>query len=159
MDAVEIRMVDPDDEDARRCVQAYFAELDSRSESGFDPTTGISADRHELIPPAGAFLVAYLDGEPVGCGAVKHAPGRPAEVKRMWVSGSARGHGLGRRLLTELELLATHSGASVAHLETNEALVEAIGMYRSAGYEEVPAFNHEPFAHHWFEKRLDGSGA
>ena len=46
------------------------------------------------------------------------------------------------------------SGATTARLETNRALVEAIEMYRSAGYVEVPAFNDEPFAHHWFEKRL-----
>jgi ribosomal protein S18 acetylase RimI-like enzyme len=72
----------------------------------------------------------------------------------MWVAESARGLGIGRRLLAELEAVATRSGASVARLETNRALVEAIAMYRSAGYDEVPAFNEEPFAHHWFEKRL-----
>jgi hypothetical protein len=46
------------------------------------------------------------------------------------------------------------SGASHARLETNRALVEAIAMYRSAAYVEVPAFNEEPFADYWFEKRL-----
>ena len=46
------------------------------------------------------------------------------------------------------------SGATAARLETNKTLVEAIALYRSAGYVEVPAFNDEPFAHHWFEKRL-----
>ena len=44
------------------------------------------------------------------------------------------------------------------HLETNKTLVEAIALYRSAGYVEVPAFNDEPFAHHWFEKRLPLDG-
>jgi hypothetical protein len=53
-----------------------------------------------------------------------------------------------------LEACAVRSGASTARLETNRALVEAIALYRSAGYVEVPAFNDEPFAHHWFEKRL-----
>ena len=72
----------------------------------------------------------------------------------MWVAESARGLGIGRRLLTELEASAVRSGASTARLETNRELVEAIAMYRSAGYIEVPAFNAEPFAHHWFEKRL-----
>jgi GNAT superfamily N-acetyltransferase len=150
----EIRTVDPTDRDARQCIRAYFAELDRRSESGFDPSAGISADPHELIPPAGAFLIAYLRGEPAGCGAVKHHPGAPSELKRMWVAESARGLGIGRRLLAELEACAVRSGASVARLETNRALFEAIAMYRSAGYIEVPAFNDEPFAHHWFEKRL-----
>jgi GNAT superfamily N-acetyltransferase len=151
---IEIRTVDPTDRDARQCIRAYFAELDRRSESGFDPSAGISADPHELIPPAGAFLIAYLRGEPAGCGAVKHHPGAPSELKRMWVAQSARGLGIGRRLLAELEACAVRSGASVARLETNRALFEAIAMYRSAGYIEVPAFNDEPFAHHWFEKRL-----
>jgi ribosomal protein S18 acetylase RimI-like enzyme len=90
----------------------------------------------------------------VGCGAVKHHPGAPSELKRMWVAESARGLGIGRRLLGELERRAVRSGATKARLETNRALVEAIAMYRSAGYLEVPAFNDEPFAHHWFEKRL-----
>jgi ribosomal protein S18 acetylase RimI-like enzyme len=72
----------------------------------------------------------------------------------MWVAESARGLGIGRRLLTELEARAARSGASKVRLDTNRALVEAIAMYRSAGYAEVPAFNDEPFAHHWFEKQI-----
>jgi DNA-binding MarR family transcriptional regulator/ribosomal protein S18 acetylase RimI-like enzyme len=151
---IEIRTVDPTDQDARRCIRAYFAELDRRSDSGFDPGAGISAEPHELVPPAGRFLIAYLRGEPVGCGAVKHHPGAPSEIKRMWVAESTRGLGIGRRLLTELEADAVRSRAPTARLETNRALVEAIALYRSAGYVEVPAFNDEPFAHHWFEKRL-----
>jgi ribosomal protein S18 acetylase RimI-like enzyme len=72
----------------------------------------------------------------------------------MWVAESARGLGIGRRLLRELEQLARDSGARVVQLETNAALAEAISLYRSAGYGEVPAFNDEPFAHHWFAKPL-----
>ncbi len=72
----------------------------------------------------------------------------------MWVADPARGLGIGRRLLQKLELLAAQTQAPATRLETNRALVEAIAMYRSAGYVEVPAFNDEPFAHHWFEKRL-----
>src|SRR5262249_37477624 len=92
--------------------------------------------------------------EPVGCGALKLHGDEPAEVKRMWVSGAARGLGVGRRLLTELEHYAAGAGVRVLRLETNRSLVEAIGLYRSAGYREVAAFNDEPYAHHWFEKRL-----
>jgi DNA-binding MarR family transcriptional regulator/GNAT superfamily N-acetyltransferase len=152
--AIEIRRADPDAPDARSCVRAYFAELDRRSESGFDVAAGISAEPHEVTPPAGLFLVAYLRGEPVGCGAVKHHPGQPSEIKRMWVAESARGLGIARRVLAELEADAAASGATTLRLETNKSLREAIALYRSAGYVEVPAFNDEPFAHHWFEKRL-----
>jgi DNA-binding MarR family transcriptional regulator len=152
--AVEIRPVDANHPDARQCFRAYFAELDGRSESGFNPAAGISAEPHELTPPAGGLLIAYLHSEAVGCGAVKHHTDAPTEIKRMWVSPSVRGLGLGRRLLAELEALAAENGARATRLETNRALVEAISLYRSAGYREVPAFNDEPFADHWFEKKL-----
>ena len=99
-------------------------------------------------------VVAWLHDEPIGCGAVKFHPGEATEIKRMWVAESARGLGVGRKLLVELEALAMRSGATLAHIETNKTLVEAIAMYVSAGYVEVPAFNEEPFADHWFEKRL-----
>jgi DNA-binding MarR family transcriptional regulator/GNAT superfamily N-acetyltransferase len=152
--AVEIRPVDAAHPDARQCLRAYYAELNRRSERGFDPAAGVTAEPHEVRPPAGNFLVAYLHAEPVGCGAVKHLPGGPTDIKRMWVSPTARGLGIGRRLLAELEACAVASGASVARLETNDVLVEAMELYRSAGYREVPAFNAEPYADHWFEKRL-----
>ena len=151
---IEIRPADLRSDDAQRCLRAYFAELHRRSDTGFDAGAGISAEPHEVTPPAGQFLVAYRRDEPVGCGAVKHHPGAPSEVKRMWVAESARGAGIARRLLAELEADAVASGATTARLETNRALKEAIAMYRSAGYVEVPAFNDEPFAHHWFEKQL-----
>jgi DNA-binding MarR family transcriptional regulator/GNAT superfamily N-acetyltransferase len=153
---VDIRVVDPDAVDAQRCLRAYFAELDRRSESGFDPTKGTSADPHELREPVGGFLVAYLRGEPIGCGAVKHHQEGPSDIKRMWVAVSARGLGLGGRLLAELEELARDHGAPATRLDTNQVLTEAIAMYRAAGYTEVRPFNDEPFAHHWFEKAMDG---
>jgi len=78
----------------------------------------------------------------------------PAEIKRMWVAAQARRLGLGRRLIAEVESHARANGVHVLHLDTNRALVEAIGLYRCAGYAEVPRFNDEPYAHHWFEKVL-----
>jgi ribosomal protein S18 acetylase RimI-like enzyme len=72
----------------------------------------------------------------------------------MWVAESARGLGIGRRLLDQLEQMARASGATAVRLDTNQALLEAITMYRSSGYTEVAPFNDEPFAHHWFEKPL-----
>ena len=152
--AVDLRIVDPSGADARACLRAYFAELNRRSELPFDPAKGTSAEPHELRAPAGAFVIAYLRDEPIGCGAVKHPPDRPSEIKRMWVAESARGLGIGRRLLGELERLVGVAGAAVVRLDTNKSLVEAISMYRSAGYRAIPRFNDEPFAHHWFEKRL-----
>jgi ribosomal protein S18 acetylase RimI-like enzyme len=99
-------------------------------------------------------MLARLHGDPVGCGGLKFHGDAPAELKRMWVDGSLRGLGIGRRLLGELETQAADAGARVVRLETNGALVEAIALYRSAGYVEVAAFNDDPYAEHWFEKRL-----
>jgi DNA-binding MarR family transcriptional regulator/GNAT superfamily N-acetyltransferase len=152
--AVQIAPVDPEHPDARRCLRAYVTELDAMSDTGYDPTAGATAEPHEVRPPAGLFLLARLHGEAVGCGALKHRPGAPTELKRMWVSPSVRGLGVGARLLRELETRAREHGSGTVRLETSDRLVTAIGMYRRAGYVEVPPFNAEPFADHWFEKRL-----
>jgi DNA-binding MarR family transcriptional regulator/GNAT superfamily N-acetyltransferase len=151
---VEIAPHDPAHPDAQFCLRSYFAELDQRFETGFDPAVTRSAEAHELRPPAGLLLVASLRSEPVGCGALKLNADAPTEIKRMWVAEAARGLGIGRRLLAELEARAAAGGARMVRLDTNRALVEAIALYRSAGYAEVAPFNDEPYAHHWFEKRL-----
>jgi len=151
---VEIQSVDPEHPDARYCLAEYVAELNRRAERAFDPSVGATALPHEVRPPTGEFFVAYLHGEPVGCGAVKHHPGGVTDIKRMWISPSARGLGLGRRLLDHLEAAARAGGARVAHIETSASLTEALALYRSAGWVEVEPFNDEPFADHWFEKEL-----
>jgi len=151
---VEIRVDAPTSAAARFCFRSYFAELDARFEAGFDPGRSISAEGDELIEPGGLVLIARLRDEPIGCGALKLHGRDPAEIKRMWVAPEARGLGLGRRLLHELEQHARQRGATLARLETNRALTEAIDLYRSAGYIEVAPFNHEPYANHWFEKQL-----
>jgi DNA-binding MarR family transcriptional regulator/GNAT superfamily N-acetyltransferase len=152
--SVQIASVDPEHPDARRCLAEYVAELNRRSQRGFDPSVGATALPHEVRPPAGEFFVAYLHGEAIGCGAVKHHAGDPAEIKRMWIAPAARGLGLGRRLLEHLEACARDGGARVARIETSAVLTEALALYRSAGWVEVAPFNDEPFADHWFEKRL-----
>ena len=152
--SVTVDVEDPASADALACLRSYYAELDARFDLGFDVAQSISAAPDELREPAGSFLVARLHGEPVGCGALKLHGRRPAEIKRMWVSSAARGLGVGRRLLAELEGRAGAHGVRTVRLETNRYLVEAIALYRSAGYREVAAFNAEPYADHWFEKRL-----
>jgi len=112
------------------------------------------ASSDSMRPPAGLFLVAALRGEPVGCGGLQFHGDAPPDIKRMWVTESARGLGIGRRLLAELEGRARAHGSRVLRLETNRSLGEAINLYRSSGYREVEAFNDEHYAHHWFEKRL-----
>jgi DNA-binding MarR family transcriptional regulator/GNAT superfamily N-acetyltransferase len=155
---VRIEPLDPAHPHAQHCLREYVAELDRRFRGGFDPARSISADAPELRPPAGLVLVASLQSEPIGCGALKFHDGEPTEIKRMWIAESARGLGVGRRLLAELEARAAQSSSPLVRLETNGTLTEAIAMYRSAGYTEVAPFNDEPYAHHWFEKRLRDGG-
>jgi len=151
---VRIDIVDPEEPASVYCLDEYSAELGRRFDDGWNQAISIAATPEQLRWPEGLFALATLHGAPVGCGALKFHRRRPAELKRMWVAPSARGLGLGRRLLTELEQLARDHGTRVLRLETNRKLTEAIALYRSAGYREVPRFNDEPYAHHWFEKRL-----
>jgi DNA-binding MarR family transcriptional regulator/predicted GNAT family N-acyltransferase len=151
---VRVAIEDPATPDAKWCFEQYFAELNERFEMGFNPALSIPADALDLTRPAGILLIARLGDRPIGCGALRLHGDKPVELKRMWVAPAARGLGLGRRLLGELERFAGEAGASVIRLETNQALNEAIVLYRRSGYVEVDAFNNEPYAHHWFEKRL-----
>jgi len=145
---------DPTTPDAIWCIEQYFAELDKRFDAGFDPGLRLSEDAHELAPPAGLLLVARLHEKPVGCGALRIHRDAPAEIKRMWVAPSARGLGVGRRLLVELERHAREAGVTVVRLETNHVLTEAIALYGRSGYRKIDAFGTEPYADDWFEKRL-----
>ena len=149
-----IERVHPAEPAARACVARYFAELGARFEQGFDPGASLPADDQEMVPPRGVFLVATLDGEPAACGAVKTIGVGVGSVKRMWVAESARGLGLGRRMLEALEAEARALGLTRLRLETHRALTEAIALYRSSGYREVPPFNDDPYAGHWFEKEI-----
>jgi DNA-binding MarR family transcriptional regulator/GNAT superfamily N-acetyltransferase len=156
--AVQLRVEHPTSPAARYCIDAYFRELAERFEGGFDPARSIPAAVADLTPPRGFLIVAMLNGEPVGCGALKCRPDY-GEIKRMWVAPSSRGLGIGTRILLRLEELARRRRLPRLRLETNKALTEAHALYRSSGYREVRPFNDEPYAHHWFEKTLAPQGA
>ena len=100
---VTIEVVDPADDDAQRCLRAYEAELNERFDGGFEVDSALPLPADELRPPSGCFLVAYRGGEAVGCGGLKLHGDDPAEIKRVWVDPAARGLGLARRLMRELE--------------------------------------------------------
>jgi DNA-binding MarR family transcriptional regulator/GNAT superfamily N-acetyltransferase len=152
--AIEVGVESPDSADARWCLNEYFRDLAQRFDTGFDPARSNPAADEDLTPPAGYFLVARIDGAIAGCGALKRIDTGIAEIKRMWTAPGMRGRGVARRLLQTLESIARESGVGTLRLETNRALTEAQALYRQQGYVEVPAFNAEPYAHHWFEKRL-----
>ncbi|MEO5324917.1 bifunctional helix-turn-helix transcriptional regulator/GNAT family N-acetyltransferase [Mesorhizobium sp. CC13] len=144
----------PDSVDAQQCLMRYFEELAARFEEGFDPGNGGSAGTEEYRAPRGSFVVARLDGEAVGCGAVRLFDDSTAEIKRMWVAQSARGFGLASRMLHRLEAVAARLGARSVCLDTNRTLKEAQALYRREGYTEIDRFNDNPYADHWFSKQL-----
>ncbi|MEP7381363.1 MAG: helix-turn-helix domain-containing GNAT family N-acetyltransferase [Gemmatimonadota bacterium] len=149
-----IERVDPTCRAARWCLGQYYEELISRFDAGFDPARSIPAAEDEMRPPLGAFLVAGVDGEWVACGAIRTVAPGVGYIKRMWVSSTVRGLGIGRRMLAALEAEGAALGMATIQLETNRALPEAIQLYLSSGYTERTPFNNEIYAHHWFEKRL-----
>jgi len=151
--AVGIVEADAGDPDVVSCLGRYFTELSERAGVPLDPRAE-APSAEDMRPPAGIVFLARLRDTPVGCCGLKFHAGGIAEVKRMWVDPEARGLGLGRRLLEHVEGIAREREAVAIRLDTNEHLTEAIAMYRSAGYQEIPPYTDEPFATHWFEKSL-----
>jgi len=153
-----------DSESATELLSHYFASraLSFPAEQGiYKPTFPTPA---QFVPPAGVFLVVEgenLAGEPadVGCGGIRRLETTdPAvvrfEVKHVWLEPHARGTGAGRALLTELEHRAAGFGGTEVVLDTNASQAAADALYRSAGYESVPAYNDNPNATHWYRKGL-----
>jgi GNAT superfamily N-acetyltransferase len=112
----------------------------------------------DLNPPDGVLLLARVGGEPIGIAGIRHLDTDVAEVKSMYVVPTQRGRGLGRRLLAEVEEIAADRGCSRVRLDTSDYLDEAIGLYRAAGYREVPDYNGNAKANLWFERHLVRSG-
>lgn len=137
-----------DEPAARQALRAYFAELDERFPAGFDPGAP------QAVEPGSRYVVALSDGEPVAFGGIRPLAGATAEIKRMWVHPGWRGAGLGSRMLRHLEQAARDDGFTRVVLDTNGALVEAIGMYERAGYTEIERYNDNPYAERFFAKRL-----
>ena len=148
---VSIAPEDPGSADARWCLGHYFAELAERFEEPFDPARTLPTAATDL------FLLARFDGQPAGCGVLKALDEDTGEILRMWVDRPHRGLGIAARLLDALEQRALDRGHRQVRLYTNRSLDEAKAMYRARGYAEIPRYNDDPYANHWFEKRLSSS--
>jgi len=145
MDSVlELRLVDYGHPDAvalvARVQEEYVERYGGPDETPVEPSM--------FDPPDGLFLVAYLDGIPVGTGAWRRSPvlalggSLGAEIKRMYVVPEQRGTGLARRILAELESTAVAAGFDLLVLETGLMQPEAIGLYESSGYVPIDGFGH-----------------
>ena len=102
--------------------------------------THFRLDADEVAPGRGAFLVAYVDGEAVGCGAVRRIEDGVGEIKRMYVRSAARGRGVGAAILAALEAEARRLDVTRLVLETGERQLEALALYRRAGFVVIPPF-------------------
>jgi GNAT superfamily N-acetyltransferase len=137
-------------------VLALYAELGREADQAravpLVPDTRPPAD---LVPPRAVLLLISLDDEPVAIGGVRDLDRNVAEVKAMYVAPPARRRGLARRLLGQLETIAAARGCGAVRLDTAAMLGPAVALYESAGYERVPAYNENPNADRWYERRLD----
>lgn len=143
---------DPDDPPAQACLAAYFNLL-AQVIPGLAPPGLPLYDAADYRPPSGAFRLARRGGQTLGCVSLRaHAPGM-AEVKRLWIAPEARGQGLARRLMQDIETRARAIGYTRLVLDTNAALPAAIALYESSGWATIPAYTGFP-ATHWFGKDL-----
>ncbi|KAF0114042.1 MAG: transcriptional regulator MarR family [Rhodobacteraceae bacterium] len=146
---------DPESPAAKASLRAYFALLAERI-PGIDATHVPDPDpeAYAFRPPKGIFLIAR-DGDTVlGCVSLKTVEPGLGEVKRLWVAPEARGQGLARRLMAEVESFARSAGLTHLRLDTNNALTEAIALYRTSGWTPTAPFTKAFPATDWFLKRL-----
>ena len=133
---IVIRFDRPDSEVARRLIQQLDEDLlrrySAQAVHGLHP--------HDIADPHLTFLVASTDGKAAGCGALRYLEPGVGEVKRMFVLPEFRGRGIARQLLSALESTARERGYSTLRLETGTRRPEAIGLYKSVGYSEIPCF-------------------
>ncbi len=155
---ISFEVIDPLHADAVWALGEYFAELDRRFPEGFDPGDAITGDADRLRPPNGCFVVVRFgnesDARTVGCAGLQTIDDGVGELKRMWLDRSARGRGLGKRLLTEIETRSRALGHHTLRLDTNANLPEAVGLYEGAGYRRISRYNDNPYPDFFFEKRL-----
>ena len=130
-------------------VQALVAELQQEFVVRYGGPDETPLDITMFDPPAGAFLLGTLEGDPVAMGGWRRRPdvvalggSVAAEIKRMYVVPAARGRGFARAVLSALECSARSSGADVMVLETGLKQPEAIALYEASGYVPVEGFGY-----------------
>jgi putative acetyltransferase len=136
LQGIVIRFDRPDSDDGRRLIQRLDEDLLQRYPAivihGLHP--------QDVADPNLTFLVASVLSQAVGCGALRYLEPGVGEVKRMFVLPEFRGRSIARQILMALESAAREHGYSTLWLETGTRQPEAIGLYRSAGYDEIPCF-------------------
>lgn len=135
---MEIRQVPFGGPEAQKLVTELLGDLSMRYGGSGDDTPVSMTD---FEPPDGRFFVALDGDDPVGCAGWRRH-GDDAELKRMFITPAARGRGVARRLLAEIESSARAAGLRRVILETGDKQPEAIGLYESAGYVRIEDFGY-----------------
>lgn len=152
---LEFRPCPVDEEPAAALVQSMRDEIAALYDGlRLDGPDMPKAGPGELAPPGGTFVVGFEDGVAVCVGGVKRLPDGACEIKKMFVAEAARGRGVARTLLEELERRARELGYSVVRLDTGPRQPRAQRMYERAGYLQIENFNANPVATFFAEKRL-----
>lgn len=138
---------------AQRLLAAFVAEVASLY-PGFSANAGPSATPADFSAPKGRFMVAWLDGQPVGCGGVKKLDAETAEMKRVYVAPEARSKGVANALVAALEDAGRALGFAKMRLDTGRSQPHARALYLKRGYREIADYNQNPFAGFWFEREL-----
>jgi GNAT superfamily N-acetyltransferase len=145
---------EPADSETSNALQtAFFADIATRY-PGWNPGNSQSVEPAELAPPTGIWLVAYLNNTAIGCGGLQALDPHTAEIRRIFIATSVRGQGIGRALLAELEGHARRLGYQRLRLTTGDQQPEALDLFRSTGYAEIPPFTDGQFTSNWMEKTL-----
>lgn len=150
---VQVRVERADADESLALQRAFFADIAARY-PGWAPASSQSVGPSDLAPPHGIWLVAYRDGHAIGCGGLQRLDAETGEVRRIFLDRTERGRGTGRRLLVELEEHARRLGYRRVRLTTGDRQPEALRMFQSAGYEEIPRFTDGVFTRHWMDKAL-----
>ena len=153
MRAIEVRVEPVESATSLALQEALFQDIASRY-PGWTLGSSQRVEPCELAPPRGTWLVAYLDGVAVGCGGLQALDPETAEVRRIYLAGEARGRGIGRQLLDELERHARDLGYQRVRLTTGDAQPEALALFQSAGYEEIAPLTDGAFTRHWMERSI-----
>ena len=135
----QIGIESPQQEEVVEMIEA----LDTYLNSVYPDGPNYLLDVESLTAESVSFLVARVDGQATGCGALLDHH-EYAEIKRMFVKPEARGLGIGAAILKELERLAREEGSRVVLLETGIYQPEALGLYKKAGYVERGPFGDYP---------------